>query len=127
MLFNNSRCRALTPEYVNMASGLELHQFKWLAGDDAIGELPKTWNHLVGHAVPDPGARNVHYTIGGPYFHEYADVEHAEEWFAELKAMERADDALDHRAAAAQAFVTTQPTLESDPLSNPEPVCPMVA
>jgi hypothetical protein len=28
MLFNNTRCRALTPEYVNTATGLELHQFK---------------------------------------------------------------------------------------------------
>ncbi|HSN41704.1 MAG TPA: hypothetical protein VLT92_16120 [Burkholderiales bacterium] len=27
MLFNNAKCRALTPQYVNTASGLELHQF----------------------------------------------------------------------------------------------------
>ena len=30
MLFNNARCAALTPQYVSSASGLELHQFKWL-------------------------------------------------------------------------------------------------
>ena len=30
MLMNCAKCRALTPEYVNTASGLELHQFKWL-------------------------------------------------------------------------------------------------
>lgn len=47
MLFTNDNCRALTPEYVNSASGLELHQFKWLESDDLIGELPENWNHLV--------------------------------------------------------------------------------
>jgi hypothetical protein len=31
VLFNNARCRALTPHYVSTASGLELHQFKWLS------------------------------------------------------------------------------------------------
>ena len=41
MLFNNRRCRALTPDFVNTATGLELHQFKWLDGDDQIGELPQ--------------------------------------------------------------------------------------
>jgi len=43
MLFNNAKCKALTPEYVNTASGLELHQFKWLGDDNLIGELPHRW------------------------------------------------------------------------------------
>ncbi|NBR29730.1 MAG: aminotransferase class V-fold PLP-dependent enzyme, partial [Betaproteobacteria bacterium] len=34
-------------DYVNTASGLELHQFKWLGDDSLIGELPHRWNHLV--------------------------------------------------------------------------------
>lgn len=46
ILFNNRRCRRLTPEYVNTASGLELHQFKWIR-DDEIGAIPENWNHLV--------------------------------------------------------------------------------
>jgi hypothetical protein len=91
MLFNNARCQALTPGYVNNASGLELHQLKWVGGDDAIGELPKNWNHLVGHDALDPGAKNVHDTSGGPYFSDYADVEHAEEWFVERQKMLHAD------------------------------------
>ena len=91
MLFNNARCRALTPEFVNSASGLELHQFKWLAGDDEIGEIPSTWNHLVGYQAPRPGMSNVHYTIGGPYFNEFIDCEYAEEWQAEKQAMLRVD------------------------------------
>lgn len=44
MLFNNAKCQALTPEYVNTATGLDLHQFKWT---DAVGDLPEEWNHLV--------------------------------------------------------------------------------
>lgn len=91
MLFNNARCKALTPEYVNSATGLELHQFKWLAGDDEIGEIPHAWNHLVGYDAPRPGMSNVHYTIGGPYFNEYIDCEYAEEWQAERAAMLRVD------------------------------------
>ncbi len=47
ILFNNERCMALTPEYVNNATGLELHQFKWLESDDLIGEVPPKWNYLV--------------------------------------------------------------------------------
>jgi hypothetical protein len=91
MLFNNARCRALTPEYVNTASGLELHQFKWLGNDDLIGEIPSTWNHLVDYDPPRPDASNVHFTIGGPYFDRYADCEFAEEWQAERTAMLRVD------------------------------------
>lgn len=89
MLFNNSRCRALTPEYVNTASGLELHQFKWLAGDDLIGALPDRWNHLVGYSAPRRDAALVHYTLGGPYFEEYRNCEYSKEWFAERDAMLR--------------------------------------
>lgn len=80
MLFNNARCRALTPEYVNSASGLELHQFKWLASDAQIGALPDRWNHLVGYNAPRSDAALVHYTLGGPYFAEYAGCEYAAEW-----------------------------------------------
>jgi hypothetical protein len=87
MLFNNARCRALTPAYVNSASGLELHQFKWLAGDELIGELPRRWNHLVGYYAHDPDVSLVHYTRGGPYFDEYRDCEYAAEWRVELERM----------------------------------------
>lgn len=80
MLFNNARCAALTPEYVNTASGLELHQFKWLESDESIGALPSRWNHLVGYDAPRPDAALVHYTLGGPYFADYADCEYADAW-----------------------------------------------
>lgn len=89
MLFNNAKCRALTPEYVNGASGLELHQFKWLKSDDLIGALPDRWNHLVGYSPKRPDAALVHYTLGGPYFEEYRDCEYSEQWRAEFHAMTR--------------------------------------
>ena len=89
MLFNNARCRALTPDYVNAASGLELHQFKWLQSDDLIGALPDRWNHLVGYDLPRRDAAVVHYTLGGPYFDEYRNCEYSKEWFAERDAMLR--------------------------------------
>jgi hypothetical protein len=89
ILFNNARCRALTPEYVNQASGLELHQFKWLGNDDLIGALPERWNHLVGYNPPRKDAALVHYTLGGPYFDDFRACEYAKEWFAERDAMLR--------------------------------------
>ena len=87
MLFNNARCAALTPEYVNTASGLELHQFKWLESEALIGALPQRWNHLVGYDAPRSDAALVHYTLGGPYFAEYADCEYADEWRAARSSM----------------------------------------
>jgi hypothetical protein len=86
MLFNNALCKALTPEYVNAASGLELHRFLWLK-DEQIGDLPIEWNWLVGEYEPNERAKVLHYTNGGPWFPGYRDCDHAREWFAELGAM----------------------------------------
>lgn len=84
MLFNNARCRALTPEYVGAATGLELHQFKWLESDEEVGSLPLTWNWLVGEYEHDPKASIAHFTRGGPYFAGYEDCDYADEWRAAL-------------------------------------------
>lgn len=99
MLMNCAKCAALTPEFVNTATGLELHQFKWLEGDHLIGEIPSAWNHLVGYDPPRPDASLVHFTIGGPYFAEYAGCEYAEEWRAARDAMLR----VEQRAKVAKA------------------------
>lgn len=82
ILFNNARCKALTPDYVSSASGLELHQFKWLDGDDQIGEIEHRWNHLVDYdpATPSSELANLHYTSGGPYFDETRNCGYAAEW-----------------------------------------------
>ena len=87
MLFNNARCRSLNLDYVNRASGLELHQFKWLGSDDLIGSLPARWNHLVGYDAPRADAALVHFTLGGPYFDAYRDCEYSREWFEERERM----------------------------------------
>ena len=87
MLMNCAKCGALTPDFVSKASGLELHQFKWLEGDHLIGEIPAAWNHLVGYDAPRADASLVHFTIGGPYFKDYASCEYADEWRKELAAM----------------------------------------
>ncbi|WP_293677337.1 hypothetical protein [uncultured Phenylobacterium sp.] len=82
MLLNNARCRALTPQYVNTASGLQLHQFHWLEEPGEIGALPLEWNWLVGEYPYSSDARVVHFTRGGPYFPEYADCDYGDEWRA---------------------------------------------
>ena len=81
VLFNNARCRALTPDYVETASGLDLHQFRWL-DEGEIGSLPLEWNWLVGEYPANPAARIAHFTRGGPYFADYADSDYADEWRA---------------------------------------------
>jgi lipopolysaccharide biosynthesis glycosyltransferase len=85
ILFNNARCRALSPHYVNTATGLQLHQFKWLDDDSLIGALPPRWNHLVDYDPPLPvdQVSFLHYTEGGPYFDAYRTCGYAAEWFAE--------------------------------------------
>jgi hypothetical protein len=89
MLINNARCRALTPDYVNSASGLQLHQFHWLESEAEIGALPLEWNWLVGEYDFNPDARIAHFTRGGPWFEAYADSDYADEWrAAEARATE---------------------------------------
>ena len=81
MIFNNALCRTLTPDYVNSASGLELHQFKWLESEELIGHIDVEWNHLVGEYQYNHNAKLVHFTDGGPYFKDYKDCHYADEWF----------------------------------------------
>ena len=92
MLFNCSHhhTRKLTPEYVNTASGLELHQFKWTE-EERIGEIPKEWNWLVGEYGVNPDAKIVHYTIGTPCFYEYEDCDYSEEWKEQYRDMNHCD------------------------------------
>ena len=89
MLFNNDRCRALSPDYVSQASGLELHQFKWLESDALIGALPARWNHLVDYDPAQPLAdlSLLHYTSGGPYFEATRDCGYAGEWLAARESL----------------------------------------
>ncbi len=87
MLLNTEKCRALTPDFVNTASGLELHQFKWLESEGLIGDLPREWGHLVGEYEPNEDAKLVHYTLGGPYYDEFVGCEFSDEWMKERDDM----------------------------------------
>jgi len=87
MLMNCSKCKALTTEYVNTASGLDLHQFKWLGDDALIGELPVEWNYLVNHNHAPIEPKIIHFTEGGPYFTEYRNCEYSDEFFREYYLM----------------------------------------
>ena len=81
MLMNCDKCTALTPDYVNSATGLQLHQFKWLNNDSLIGELPLEWNWLAGEYDYKEEVKNIHFTEGGPWFDEYKDCDYSKEWF----------------------------------------------
>ena len=106
MIFNNERCRFLTPDYVNIASPLSLHRFHWLyctvcrersavgtsegcwhGGDDEIGSIPLSWNWLVGEYEPNRTADILHYTLGGPWFPECVGCDHADLWLRERDLM----------------------------------------
>lgn len=89
MLFNNRKCTALTPEYVNTASGLDLHQFKWLESDEQIGDIPLAWNYLADCGQSNSDVSVIHYTLGGPYFNEFGNCEYAGEWLKERDDMLR--------------------------------------
>ena len=66
--------------YVNNAEAHELHRFMWLK-DEEIGDLDVRWNWLVGeYTEPPSDVKNIHWTLGGPYFNEYKNVDFASEW-----------------------------------------------
>lgn len=99
MLFNNAKCRQLTPDLVSTETGLHLHRFEWLQSEALIGALPHQWNHLVGYDPHDPQAALAHFTLGGPYFSAFEHCEFADEWRAERLAMLHAHSASDQKAA----------------------------
>lgn len=80
MLFNNNRCKELTPGYVKTAPGLDLHQFAWI-DHSLIGELPLEWNYLVGNKNQTSNKpKLIHYTEGGPWYSESKTCEYYSEW-----------------------------------------------
>jgi lipopolysaccharide biosynthesis glycosyltransferase len=75
--------RVATPEFVQSATGAQVHRFEWL-DDSLIGELPKEWNWLDIEYDHNLDAKLVHYTLGTPCFHEFADRgSFANEWHRE--------------------------------------------
>jgi len=79
--------RFLSPAVVNSSDGLTLHRFTWL-DDNEIGELTVNWNWLVGeYDNPPVDIKNLHWTIGGPYFNEYKNTNFSAEWNEERDKM----------------------------------------
>lgn len=74
--------RILTADFVQNATGAQLHRFTWLQ-DDLIGDLPKEWNWLPDEFGPNQNAKLLHWTLGTPSFHEFADSPMAGEWHRE--------------------------------------------
>jgi lipopolysaccharide biosynthesis glycosyltransferase len=74
--------RSVTPAFIESATGAQLHRFTWLA-DELIGELPRVWNWLPDEFGANAEAKLLHWTLGTPCFHEYANAPMAEEWHRE--------------------------------------------
>jgi hypothetical protein len=79
--------RDVTPSFIESATGAQLHRFTWLS-DDLIGEIPKIWNWLPDEFGPNEDAKLLHWTLGAPSFHEYANVPMADEWHRERLLMD---------------------------------------
>lgn len=83
MVFNNARCKELTPESVNMQTGMWLHQMRWA---DSIGSIPLEWNYLVGEdGQADAMPKILHFTNGTPCIPGYEDCKYSGLWYEELK------------------------------------------
>lgn len=76
--------RVLTPDYIQSATGKQLHRLEWLK-DEQIGTLPKEWNWLPDEYGPNPDAKLIHHTLGTPCFldPEYSLAPMADEWHRE--------------------------------------------
>lgn len=72
----------LTPEFVQTATGAQLHRFTWI-DDNRIGELAREWNWLPDEYGENLDAKLLHYTLGTPCFHEFATTPQGAEWHQE--------------------------------------------
>jgi hypothetical protein len=88
VIYNNKKCKILTPNFIEESNGLYLHQFKWTK-DRLIGALPKQWNVLVGEQKIPRNFKSLHFTMGGPYFKKYKKSFGSNIWFKYKKRMER--------------------------------------
>lgn len=81
MLFNcdHPTNRRLTLHDVNTRKGLDLHQLYW-CDDDEIGALPPEWNWLVNVQDKPANPAIAHYTLGGPWFHDWQPRPHDDLW-----------------------------------------------
>jgi lipopolysaccharide biosynthesis glycosyltransferase len=78
----HAKNQILSPEYIEQATGAQLHRFTWLEDDD-IGTLPIEWNWLPDEYGANSEANLLHYTLGTPCFHDFALTPMGDEWHRE--------------------------------------------
>lgn len=78
MVFNNAKCKVLTPDYVN-SNTKTLFGLGWA---ESVGKLEKEWNHLVNYDKPNENAKLIHFTQGLPCYKtgNLWDAEYGNEW-----------------------------------------------
>jgi len=85
MLFDNDKCRTLSPETVNSETPMYLHRMLWA---NSIGALDRRWNYLAGYYEGDDPYL-IHYTDGGPWFDEYRDCAFADLWINSFEELHK--------------------------------------
>ena len=81
MVFNNSLCHQLTPEWVNDPKTAP-QSLSWA---QVLGDLPPEWNHVVGYEPHNEDAKLIHYTAGIPCWPETKECPHSDKWWDEFK------------------------------------------
>ena len=79
----HAKNKILTPEFIQSATGAQLHRFTWLDESTEVGELSKEWNWLPDEFGANENAKLLHYTLGTPSFHEFATTPMGDEWHRE--------------------------------------------
>jgi lipopolysaccharide biosynthesis glycosyltransferase len=88
MLFNNQKCKQLTPELINRVEPKYLHRFMW-TDDMKIGSIPLEYNWLVGYYKETETfkPKALHYTDGGPWHQGYENCEYSDLWLEVRKSI----------------------------------------
>ncbi len=81
MVFNNARCRSLTPEWIENPAHNPF-TFEWAK---SVGPLPKEWNQICGYGPTDPHAKLLHFTRGIPIWPETRGSFEDSVWIKEAK------------------------------------------
>jgi hypothetical protein len=87
---NCKKCKKLSIDYINNASGLDLHRFNWLEDVNEIGAFNSGgWNELICSdnntiSKNDSSSKLIHWTLGGPWFKDQRNMggEYARKWFS---------------------------------------------
>lgn len=76
MVFNNEKCKNLTPSYVENPEN-KMFDFAWASG---IGDIPAEWHYVVGYDAPRDDAKLWHFTQGIPEHPECRFADGADLW-----------------------------------------------